>query len=953
MGIYLERGTADTKYQFRLSEDTPLYTSVAKVKAEDPDNGLNGQVYYSFQNPTSVFAIHPTSGVVSLTRPLSQPDQPRYELTVVARDRGLQLPGSWPSTASLVINVTVVNVFEPTIKISKLTEYISNGHLIVMAIINVHDSDRGPSGEVKSLEIIEGDPDRVFRIIKGSTPSEFNLAALHTLKWDEAPYGFNLSLKVTDNGARPRFSYKPVRISPPQMRLQEPIFLKEEYNVEISEMAPPGSKIVGISTWLPGTQSRIAFSIVAGNEGGHFKLDRRSGVLFTNLNLDADSQETYSLTVAATSSGMFRANHQNSAKVIVKVIDANDYTPMIVAPQGTVTVEEHQNQGSWVTQVRAQDYDSGENKRVSYSLANADEVPFIIDHFSGEIRTSETLDYETGKRVWKLKVRASDWGTPFRRQSEKTIVVRVIDINDNRPQFEHTECTGYIDKATPLGSEIFTLSALDFDEGNIISYRILDGNEDRCFVLDSTSGVLTLTCDLSDLDSSERFLNVTATDGQHFADTMTIRLQLLSQRSSYGPWAGLDCRPMGIARKLEEQISQASKNNPKEEDINFSLMTPAPPPNEHAPDVFVSRVDVRVRENSDVGTVVHQIKAQDPDSGYDGHLTYAITDGNEDSVFDIGMSSGEISVAGLLDRERVSRYTMNVSVFDSGQVRRSASQIVTVTLVDENDNPPKFDKAAYSFFLPENVGNGTSVYQLLAYDPDEGLNGVISYHLETDTEDFHLDPVAGRLSVARPLDYESHDVYELRVVATDGGGRSSYAYVTVELADINDCPPEFPEGGSFGVRVPEDLPVGALVTLVTARDPDSSNLRYFLDGGHDDSFELDASTAVLRLTKPLDYEAKPVYNISVRATDDGIPPLSSQTYVIIQVIDVNENVHAPVFGQDVLEASVSEGAPPHSLVASAPARDGDLNLNPSDAAVSYSLVGAEGIGLFYIDQKGN
>lgn len=67
---------------------------------------------------------------------------------------------------------------------------------------------------------------------------------------------------------------------------------------------------------------------------------------------------------------------------------------------------------------------------------------------------------------------------------------------------------------------------------------------------------------------------------------------------------------------------------------------------------------------------------------------------------------------------------------------------------------------------------------------------------------------------------------------------------------------------------------------------------------------------------------------------------------------MNENVHAPVFGQDVLEASISEDAPPLSFVASAHARDGDLNFNPSDAAISYSLIGSEGVGVFFIDQKG-
>ncbi|KAK4320509.1 hypothetical protein Pmani_008636 [Petrolisthes manimaculis] len=360
-------------------------------------------------------------------------------------------------------------------------------------------------------------------------------------------------------------------------------------------------------------------------------------------------------------------------------------------------------------------------------------------------------------------------------------------------------------------------------------------------------------------------------------------------------------------------------------------------------------LEVRVRENSDLGSVVLQLEAHDEDVGYPGHLLYAISWGNEDSVFTIDMETGALSVAGLLDRERVARYNLNLTVYDLGSPQRSASRQLAVTLVDENDNAPKFDKPAYSFFLPENVANGTSVYELRAHDPDEGSNGVVTYSLATDTKDFRLDPVNGRLSVAWPLDHESHDVYELRVVATDGGARSAHAYVTIQVANMNDCPPVFPSERSTAVRVPEDLPVGALVTLVTAHDPDSPRLRYSLLSGHGGIFELDEDTAALRLATSLDYETRPAYNITIRATDDGTPPLSANTHVIVQVVDVDENVHAPVFMKDVEEAEVLESAAPHTLVATFSAVDGDTN--QADSAISYSLVGPEGRGVFYIDQK--
>ncbi|KAK4320508.1 hypothetical protein Pmani_008635 [Petrolisthes manimaculis] len=539
------------EYHVRLSEDTPLHSSVARVKAEDPDAGLNGEIYYSFHPRTPVFAIHPTSGVVTLTRPLRFLEQARYELMVEAHDRGLQQRGRWLRPAKLFINVTEENVHDPQILVTKLPESVPRAHLAVVAIINVADQDRGPSGEVKSLEIVEGDPDRVFRILPGSAANEFNLAALDTIDWSDSPFGFNLTLKATDGGNRARFSYKVVRIAAPPVPEEEALFTSELYEATVSEIAPLGTRVVQIGSWLPGAQQRVEYSILAGNKGGYFYLDPHSGVITTLTLLDAETREDFTLTVTATSPTVRQANQQSSAKVIIRVTDANDNTPMIVAPQGVVRVDEYQPAGTWVTKVRAQDYDSGENGYVSYSLANADDVPFAIDHFSGEVVTTRILDFETERRVWKLLVRASDWGSPFRRQSEKVITVHVEDVNDNRPQFERVDCTGYIDRFAPLGSEVFTLSAVDFDQGNIVSYRLVGGNDDRCFALDTTSGVLTLTCDLQDLMVSERMLNVTATDGEHFADTLSIRLQLVRQQTAtVDSWVSVDCRELGVAQKL-------------------------------------------------------------------------------------------------------------------------------------------------------------------------------------------------------------------------------------------------------------------------------------------------------------------------------------------------------------------------------------------------------------------
>lgn len=94
------------------------------------------------------------------------------------------------------------------------------------------------------------------------------------------------------------------------------------------------------------------------------------------------------------------------------------------------------------------------------------------------------------RREYVLRIRASDWGLPYRRQTETTLRVHVRDVNDNRPQFERVDCVGHVPRHLAIGADLLTLSAIDFDEGSVITYRIEGGSEDGCFSLDAATGLL-------------------------------------------------------------------------------------------------------------------------------------------------------------------------------------------------------------------------------------------------------------------------------------------------------------------------------------------------------------------------------------------------------------------------------------------------------------------------------
>ena len=130
---------------------------------------------------------------------------------------------------------------------------------------------------------------------------------------------------------------------------------------------------------------------------------------------------------------------QSSARVSIFIEDANDNAPQFDADGKTVKeifFKENEPAGTRVIKLTAKDADSGENARITYSVANvdADTLPFEVDQFTGVVKSRQVIDYESDRRKYVMRVRASDWGRPFRRETELKLIIHIKDINDNRPQ---------------------------------------------------------------------------------------------------------------------------------------------------------------------------------------------------------------------------------------------------------------------------------------------------------------------------------------------------------------------------------------------------------------------------------------------------------------------------------------------------------------------------------------
>ncbi|KAJ7405115.1 Protocadherin Fat 3 [Willisornis vidua] len=935
-----------TSYSVSLPENTAIRTSIARVSATDADIGTNGEFYYSFKERTDVFAIHPTSGVVVLTGRLDYSDTKQYEMEILAVDRGLKLYGSSgiSSMAKLTVHVEQANEYAPVITAVPLTPSESDRDP-TYAIVTVEDNDQGSNGEIASLNIVAGDALQQFKTVR-SVPGgkEYRIKAIGHIDWESHPFGYNLTLQAKDKGNPPQFSsVKVVHVTSPQFRSGPVRFEKEIYRAEISEFAPPNTPVIMVKAVPSYPHLRYAFKNTQGKV--KFNLNTHTGLITTLEPIKAQYASHFELEVVTS-------DRRASAKVLIKVLGMNSNPPEFTQTSYKASFDENVPIGTSVMRVTAKDPDEGENGYVTYSIANLNPLPFVINHFTGIISTSEDLDYELMPRVYSLRIRASDWGIPYRREVEVPVTIILNNLNDNIPLFEKINCEGIIPRDLGVGEQITTVSAIDADELQLVRYQIESGNELDLFSLNPNSGVLSLKQSLIDgigAKTSFYSLKITATDGENFAEPLYINITVANSRKP----VNLQCEETGVAKMLAEKLLQANKLHSREEveDVFFDTHSV----NVHAPQFRSTLSSIEIREDQPVGSSIILMNATDPDTGFNGKLVYVISGGNEDSSFIVDMESGVLKILSPLDRELKDKYALNITVYDLGIPQKSAWALLDIKILDANDNPPEFLQDSYFVEVSENKEPDSEIIQIEATDKDLGANGEVKYSLLTDTDKFTINSVTGVVKVVGVLDREEQHVYFLKIEARDQPTEERQLFSTVTLKvtveDVNDNPPKFIPS-NYHVKIREDLPEGTIITWLEAYDPDlgqSSQVRYSLLDSGDGTFDVDKLSGAVRIVQRLDYEKTQLYNLTVRAKDKGKPiSLSSTCFVEVEIVDVNENLHPPWFSIFADKGFIKEDAPIGSSVMTVSAYDEDAG---RDGEIRYSIRDGSGIGVFRIDEE--
>ncbi|XP_019362128.1 PREDICTED: protocadherin gamma-C5-like [Gavialis gangeticus] len=309
---------------------------------------------------------------------------------------------------------------------------------------------------------------------------------------------------------------------------------------------------------------------------------------------------------------------------------------------------------------------------------------------------------------------------------------------------------------------------------------------------------------------------------------------------------------------------------------------------------------------------------------------------SDSQYFSVNVNTGVIVVNDRIDREHLCEQNYRCSLHLKLAIENPVELYrIEVEILDINDNPPAFPSSEVALQIYELASLGARFPIQPAQDPDVGSNALQTYHLSAN-ENFSLNVKARtdggkfpELVLEKALDREHRAVHYLVLTAEDGGSppKSSKARIAIQVLDANDNHPVF-DRPSYRVRLVENAPLGTLVARLNATDVDegpNGAVRYSLSSHNSEAlrevFAIEDQTGEIRVRGRVDFEVAALYEIEVEARDMGSPPMEEHCSVVVEVTDVNDN--APEVAVTSFSSSLSEDAPPGTVVAVLHVRDRD------------------------------
>ncbi|XP_058398597.1 protocadherin gamma-A2-like [Diceros bicornis minor] len=563
-----------------------------------------------------------------------------------------------------------------------------------------------------------------------------------------------------------------------------PRFGVEELELKISEATTPGFRIPLKSAHDVdvGENTLQKYEL---NPNNHFSLDVRSGAdgnkypeLVLERALDHEEEAVHHLVLLAFDGGAPMRSGTSRIRVVVQ--DVNDNAPAFTQSEYRVSVLENMPVGTRILTVTATDADEGYNAQVAYfqekNPGGSSEI-FELKATSGDITIIKSLDYEDAK-FHEIDIEAQDGPGLLTRTK---VIVTVLDVNDNAPEFYMTSATSSVPEDSPPGTIIALFNVHDTDSGQ------------NAFITCSLSENLPFKLERS-VDNYYRLVTARALDREQFSSyNVTV-----TAKDGGNP-------SLSTNAYVLLQVADINDNPPTFPHMSYSAYIP---------------------ENNPRGTSIISMKAHDPDSDDNAHITYFLTEGTLQgaplsSYISINSDTGVLYALCSFDYEQFHDLQLWVLARDSGKPPLSSNVSLSLFVLDQNDNAPEIlyptlliDGSTGVELAPRSADPGYLVTKVVAVDRDSGQNAWLSYRLLKASEPglFAVGLHTGEVRTARAL-LDRDALKQNLVVAVQDHGQpplSTTLTLTVAVAD----------------RIPDVL--ADLGSLDPSADPDDSDLTLYL-----------------------------------------------------------------------------------------------------------------------------
>ncbi|XP_027035406.1 cadherin-2 [Tachysurus fulvidraco] len=515
------------------------------------------------------------------------------------------------------------------------------------------------------------------------------------------------------------------------------------------------------------------------------------------------------------------------------------------------------------------DRDKINTLRYSVTGPGADQSPtglFIIDPINGQLSVTKPLDREQISN-FHLRAHAVDINGN-QMENPIDIVINVIDMNDNRPEFTHQIWNGTVDEGAKPGTFVMTVTSQDKDDPNtangMLRYKILSQSPEtpstNMFTINNKTGkIITVAAGLDREKVSQYTLIIQATDMEG------------------NPTYGLSNTATAIIRLLDV--------------------------NDNAPEFTRDTFYGEVPENR-VNVIVSNLTVTDKDKPGtpSWNAVYRITSGDPTGRFSIPTdpttNEGLVTVVKPVDYEMNRSYLLTVVAENevplAGGIHRTRQSTATISIriIDVNESP-NFEPNPKQIKLDEGLPAGSMLTTFIAHDPDRHMQQSIRYSKLFDPANWlEIDPNNGRISTIALLDRESpyvrNNLYNATFMASDNGipPASGTGTLQIYLLDINDNAPRVSPQEIEVCERPE--PNGINITAVDGDlNPNAGPFAFELANRPADIRRNWTLTRLngdhVQLSLRIGYLQSGIYEVPIIITDSGNLPMANTSHLRVKV----------------------------------------------------------------------